>query len=187
MNSALQWLGLGIAAALGATIALFRRYYLPDMASEDNQPVIAVVQPDVPVTAPTTPSEPPVAPETLLWDTPKRAYHSTRVTCDNMGLTFSEKETISACIFQESRFNNNAVGKNAKSTDWGIVQVNDFYHIGPGKTFPSVEYVLEHPEAMVRWMIAMYHAGQLRQWVSYSSKAYLRWLEKDSPMRALAV
>ena len=129
--------------------------------------------------------EPPVAPSKLLWDTPKQAYHSVRVICDEMGLVLIEKNTLCACIYQESRFLNTAVGKNKNSTDWGIVQVNDTkgWHIGTGLQFPSVQYVLENPEKCVRWMIRTYKStGTLTPWASYTSGAYKQWLLPASPM-----
>lgn len=130
--------------------------------------------------------------EVLYFDTPQNAWHAVRVLCDRAGLTVSEKNLICACIFQESEFSNNAhhVNKapNGKptSTDWGIVQVNDFYHIGPGKDFPSVAYVQLNPEKMVEWMIDMYQAGKLNLWSSYSSGAYKQWLSPSSAMWSLA-
>lgn len=136
---------------------------------------------------------PPVpAPEVLEFDTPQHAWHGARVLCDNAGLTLQEKNIISACIYQESRFKNTAknLNKNAAgkvtSTDWGICQVNDYYHIGAKGDFPSVDYVLQNPEKVIDWMIKMYKAGLLKQWVSYSSGAYARWLDPNSPMWLLA-
>jgi hypothetical protein len=124
----------------------------------------------------------------LFWDSQGNAYHSTRVLCDNAGLTFDEKNLICACIYQESSFLNTAVcyNKNLKgivvSTDYGIVQVNDYYHIGINKDFPSVQYVRDNPQKCVEWMISMYKHGLLKMWVSYSSGAYQIWLNPNSPM-----
>lgn len=141
-----------------------------------------------------TPDVVPIVPqpEILLWDTPKHAWHATRVLCDNAGLTVAEKNIICACIYQESRFLNTAVNhnKNAQgkvtSTDWGIVQCNDWYHVGKGKEFPSVQYITDNPDKMVQWMIDCYKRGTLKMWVSYSSGAYHYWLMSNSPMWALA-
>lgn len=120
----------------------------------------------------------------LLFDTPKNAFHSVRVACDDMNLTLAQKNIICACIYQESRFNNKAIGKNKNSTDWGIVQVNDTkgWHIGKGLKFPSVQYVIDNPEECVKWMIQMYRKGQLNLWASYSSGAYRQWIRPTSPM-----
>lgn len=122
------------------------------------------------------------------WSTQKNAYHNVRVLCDFAGLTFAEKNLICACIYQESRFKINALNNNKNaagkilSTDIGICQINDFYHIGKGKDFPSVEYVLDNPRACVEYMIRCYEHGQLKMWVSFSSGAYKQWLSPSSPM-----
>jgi len=116
------------------------------------------------------------------WSTRKAARHSVRVIGDEEGLKWAEKDLICACIQQESNFDNTAVcnNKNKKgivtSSDWGIVQCNDYWWIGKGKQFPSVEYVVGHPDEMVRWMIKMYKKGNLKYWVSYSSGAYKKYL-----------
>lgn len=135
------------------------------------------------------PVEPPVVPPkvsdtvllTFLWDTPQNSRHSVRVICDEMGLTLYEKNLICACIMQESNFKNTAVGKNIKdgvllSTDWGICQINDYWHVGKGKYWPSVASIVENPERAVRWMITLYKQGQLKLWVSYSSGAYKKYM-----------
>jgi hypothetical protein len=122
----------------------------------------------------------------MLWDTPEHSRYNVRKICDEEGLSASEKNLICACIYQESEFLNTAVchNKNKKgeitSSDWGIVQCNDHWHIGEGKAFPSVEYVVNNPEKMVRWMIQMYKLGLLRLWVSYSSGAYKKHLARES-------
>lgn len=131
----------------------------------------------------------------LLWDTPKQAYHSTRVMCDDAGLSYTQKNILCACVYQESGFltnpkpNENKDPKTGKvwSTDYGIVQVNDYWHIGDGKTFPSVEYVLTHPDKCIAWMINIYRTtGALQPWSSFVSGAYQQWLSPTSPMWALA-
>lgn len=126
------------------------------------------------------------------WSVPSHAYHNTRVVCDQLGLTVNEKNLICACIYQESQFNNAAICRNRNtqgdvtSTDWGLCQINDWFHVIQTKDFPSVEYILSNPEAVVTWMIGMYQKGQLRQWVSYSSGAYMHWLKANSPMWRLS-
>ena len=133
------------------------------------------------------PTPEPLVP-TLTFDTPHNAYHAVRVLCDNTGLSLDEKNLICAVIFQESRFKNSAICKNRDaqgnvlSTDYGICQINTHYHIGPGRDFPSVDYVLQNPDKVVQWMIGMYKHGLLKMWVGYSSKAYLKWLVPSSPM-----
>jgi hypothetical protein len=127
------------------------------------------------------------------WDTPAHIYHNVRVLCDLAELTLEEKNIICACIYQESRFNNNAKCYNKNSAgvtlsiDWGICQINDYYHIAPtGSPFASVAYVLANPKEVVEYMITMYKNGALKQWVSYSSDAYLQWLVSTSPMWKLS-
>lgn len=127
------------------------------------------------------------------WNTPQRAYHNTRVLCDLALLSVNIKNTICACIYQESQFYNyltngnpvehkNVVDGVVSSTDWGICQINDWFHIGPGKDFPSVQYVLENPAEAVKYMIQMEQAGKLSLWSSYQSGVYKKWLLADSPM-----
>ena len=146
----------------------------------------------------------PMQKEILKWDTQKQAWHSVRVLCDEMGLTFPMKNILCATIFQESEFiNYKADGtplapRNIKpdgtlgSTDYGIVQCNDKAHIGPGKTFPSVEYVMNNPEKMVRWMIGIYKkTGRLDPWYGYydpKTKTYphKKYLPLTSKMWKLA-
>jgi len=173
-----------VLVSLGCANYLMRVYKIP--SHKYDMPI----EPETVVE--TSPVEPPASPETplpevLQWDTQKRAYHSVRVICDEMGLTVAEKNLICACIYQESTFLNTAVGKNATSTDWGICQINDYYHIGDGKSFTSVEYVLEHPEEVVRWMIRLFKQGKLDLWVSYKSGAYKKLLIPTSPMWKLKV
>lgn len=120
--------------------------------------------------------------EPLLWDTPLNVRHSLRVMCDNAGMSVDQKNILCACVEQESRFNTQAVNHNkdaegaTTSSDWGVCQINDYFHIGEGKDFPSVEYVLENPEADIAWMIKMFQAGKQNMWSSYSSGAYKQWL-----------
>lgn len=65
------------------------------------------------------------------------------------------------------------------SVDYGIVQVNSRFHIGPGLDFPSVEYVLANPEKCVAWMVVYYKQhGHLNAWCSFTSKAYLPFVGK---------
>ena len=117
-----------------------------------------------------------------LWDTRVNSRHSVRVICDEMGLTLHEKNVITAVIQAESDFNNKAVNhnKNASgkitSTDYGICQINTWYHIGKAGDFPSVEYVLAHPDVCVRWMIKLYREGHLNWWSAYANGRYKKFL-----------
>lgn len=120
--------------------------------------------------------------ETLKWDNPKDARHSARVIMDTFNLRWAEKDLLCAVIMQESGFKNTArnYNKNAQgvvtSTDYGICQINSRYHIGEGKTFPSVEYVLENPDKVVEWMVKTYQAGHLHWWCAYANGSYKQWL-----------
>lgn len=117
-----------------------------------------------------------------VWDDFLTSRHSVRVLCDEEGLTLEDKNIICACIQQESNFNNKTVNhnKNTKgqitSSDWGICQINDFYQIGKGLPFSSIDEVVNNPEKAVRFMINMMKAGKLHLWVSYSSRAYKKYL-----------
>lgn len=158
----------------------------PQVSNATNQPAPNTI-------APVTPNN--------LFDTPQNARHSVRVICDTeLPLTHSviingkgylPKDVICACIEQESGFINykadgiplkqeNIDAKTGKldSTDWGICQINDTptWHIGPGLAFSSVDDVMQHPDKAVRYMIDMFKAGELSQWVSYSSGAYEKYL-----------
>jgi hypothetical protein len=157
-----------------------------------NDSMTQIINPPEPPPTPPVPPLQPSSPDILIpdWSAPKNAYHNVRVLCDLAGLTLEEKNIICACIYQESEFNINAVNHNTVngkilSTDYSICQINDWYHIGVGKDFPSVQYVLANPDKAVEWMIGMYHHGLLKQWVSYSSGAYKRWLLPNSPMSSL--
>lgn len=124
---------------------------------------------------------PAPAPSAHKWDTVADARHSVRVICDEMGLTLQEKNIITAVIQAESGFKNTAKLENKKngvtwSTDWGICQINDYYHVGDGKKWASVKQILDNPDKAVKWMIQMYKQGQLKMWVAYSSGSYKRYL-----------
>lgn len=116
------------------------------------------------------------------WDTPEKARHSVRVICDEEGLTVAEKNLICAVIMAESAFKNTARCDNRNaagvitSSDYGICQINTRYHIGKGLSFPSVQYVLENPDKVVRWMIKMYRMGHLNWWVAYVNGSYKKFL-----------
>lgn len=123
------------------------------------------------------------------WSDPLVAQHNVRVLCDLEGLAYSQKEILTACVKIESDFKILAEHINyaftatgvryIASTDFGIVQVNDYWHIGSGKDFPSSAYVLANPELCVRWMCVYYKThGNLNAWVSYTSGAYKQWLGK---------
>ncbi|MDE2102085.1 MAG: hypothetical protein KGL39_32870 [Patescibacteria group bacterium] len=114
------------------------------------------------------------------WENKDVARHNVRVICDQEGLTFAQKNDLTATIHCESNFNptcvnKNMIGNKVASTDYGICQINDYYHIGDGKDFPSVDYVLNNPEACVRWMCKMWLSGQAKMWVCYLKGMYLNY------------
>lgn len=185
------------------------------LASQKNIAVAPVTLPPTPAFQPNLDDaqhhDPPLRvpstfPEALLWDTPPHAFHSLRVKCDRAGTGWILKDTITACVYQESNFyNRNLSGSPIKnenknkagivtSIDWGMFQINDFYHIGPGKDFPSVAYVIDNPDKMADFMIACAMRGQLKLWSSYQwtdgngvvHHPYKQWLPLTSPMWKLA-
>lgn len=122
------------------------------------------------------------------WTDPLSNRHNVRVLCDLSGLTLEAKNVITACVEVESGFYNyfpngepvTHKNYNTKgiltSTDWGVVQINDFYHCGEGKDFPSADFVMANPDKAVQFMIDMYKVGRLSMWVSYSSGAYIKYM-----------
>lgn len=199
----LEIIGLVIATIAGGFTALARTYKWGPFLEEESEAIKPVLPEEIPetpiITTPPveTPYEAPVAPSAMLWDTPKHAFHSLRVMCDEAGLTVAQKNIVCACVYQESQFLNTAIGRNKDpktgkvwSTDWGIFQVNDTkgWHIGKGLRFSSVQDVLDHPEKAAKWMIGvMKTTGKLQPWASYTTKAYTQWLPKSSPMWKLKV
>lgn len=168
------------------------------VTSPSPQPTQAPVVPVTPPT-PVVPPKPVPAPTApILFDTPQNAYHAIRVLCDNAGLSlirsipvngrlYLPKDIICATIGGESQFYNylpngnptkhqNIVDGKVSSTDWGLCQINDFYHIGAGKDFPSVDYVMANPAAAVNFMIEMYKAGKLDLWDAYLNGSYKNYL-----------
>lgn len=123
-----------------------------------------------------------------LWDTPEHARHSVRVMCDNAGLSVSDKNILCAVLGAESGWMNYrpdgtpVTNKNLRedgtlsSTDWGLCQINDKYHIGPKSTFPSVEYVMARPDRVVAWMIKMYKQGHINWWCAFTNGSYKKYL-----------
>lgn len=119
------------------------------------------------------------------WQGFDNSKKSVRIICDEQSLSLSDKDLICAVIQQESNFQNSAVchnkdkAGNITSSDWGLCQINDYYHIGKGKDFPSVDYVVNNPDQAVLFMIKMFKAGKLGLWVAYSSGAYKKYLTNN--------
>lgn len=109
--------------------------------------------------------------------------HNVRVLCDLEGLTYQQKEVLTACVKVESDFDTGAVHRNyiirdgkriLASTDSGICQWNDYYH----GTEITPEQALNDPEFAVRLMCRYWLANRESEWVSYSSGAYKKYLGK---------
>jgi hypothetical protein len=140
---------------------------------------------------------------TYLWDTQANARHSVRLICDALGLSlfrtvlidgklYLPKDVICAVIMGESEFynvlpnGNPTIHQNFRkdgtlgSTDWGICQINDRYHIGANSDFPSVDYVMANPDKAVEFMVRMYLAGHINWWCAYTSGDYKQYLPQTS-------
>lgn len=112
------------------------------------------------------------------WGTKEEARHSVRVICDEELLTTWDKNDLCATVGAESNWNPRAIGKKNGdgSTDYGICQINDHYWIGKGKQFPSTDYVLENPEACIRWMCRQWKMGNKNWWYGYKNGSYKKYL-----------
>ena len=123
----------------------------------------------------------PIEPAMYLWGTRDVARYSCRMIMDEWNLEWKEKDLLCAVIEAESGFKINAKNENKKngkvvSTDWGICQINDYYHIGKGKSFASVDEVLNQPEKSVRFLVRQYKAGNLNWWIAYRNGSYRKFL-----------
>lgn len=110
------------------------------------------------------------------WSTPKEALQSTRLICDELGLSVDEKNLICQVINCESGFNINAKNKNGDgTTDYGIIQANEYWYIGKGRPLASVDEALNNPEKCVRIMIQRYKEGGLKDWICYKKGLYKKY------------
>lgn len=143
-------------------IKLFAFFLKHPMITDMNEPV----------------TTPPQNPDALFpWTSIENNRHNVRALCDLAGLSESDKNLISQVIHCESNYNPACVHPNivngvTTSTDYGICQINDYFHIGPGKDFETVQEVLDNPEADVNWMIRMFKAGELKLWVCFLKGMY---------------
>lgn len=126
------------------------------------------------------------------WDTVEKSRHNVRAICDQEGLTLKQKNDLCATVGAESGWQsyylsgpkkgkpvtkeNLAPNGRVWSTDYGIAQINSHYHIGPGNTFPSAQYVLDNPEACIRWMCNEWKAGNAKWWIAYKNGSYRKFL-----------
>lgn len=111
------------------------------------------------------------------WGNPVIARHNLRVICDQEGLTFAMKELVSRTVHCESGYSIKATHPNLdaagrlRSEDYGICQWNDKYHGSEISPYAA----MNDPERACRLMARYAKAGQLRQWVCYSSGLYLQY------------
>ncbi len=112
------------------------------------------------------------------WSAPNYSRHSVRLICDEEGLTLEEKNTLCATVGGESEWQPTAVGppNHDGTRDYGIAQINTHYWIGPGKQFPTTDYVLTHPEECIRWMCKQWKMGYRDWWVAYKNGSYKNYL-----------
>lgn len=199
-DPSLQIKRLGLLASLLANLVDLYNAIIGVKTAPQVVPIVPTPPVPIPTPVPPVPAPlptPPTPVSRFTWDTPAAACHSVRLICDEMdipvtptfdvdGKLYLFKDVVCACIQVESGFNPARIHQNmssvaqgtptVQSTDYGIVQVNDFYHIGKGKDFPSSDYVLANPEECVRWMIKMFLAGKMNLWVSFTSRAYKAYL-----------
>lgn len=133
-------------------------------------------------------------PDALLpWDTQANCRHNVRALCDLEGLTFEQKNELSSTVHCESDYDPSIVMYNCEhgfvrstaynpaihgaimSEDVGIAQINSYWHIGPDKDFPSKEYVLNNPEACIRWTCKQWKAGRSKMWVCRLKNLYINY------------
>lgn len=178
--------------SLDAVIENFKNKKQKDMSNDEAMTNLpdGKAGPNLPATPEATPK--------YRWGTPQDARHSVRLIADEEGLTVKQKNDMCATVECESGFNPTIVVHNCMlnttprsvrkenydpakhgritTTDYGICQINDYFHIGPNKEFPSEEYVLENPEKCIRWMCTCTKGGLLRLWVCYQKGMYKQYL-----------
>ena len=126
------------------------------MKASAGKPSVNVVMPNVDTLVP--------------WTGKENCRHNVRVICDLEAFSEVMKDDLSSTVHCESNYNPACVHPNifngkVSTTDYGIAQINDYWHIGEGKDFPSTQFVLDNPEACIRWMCKEFLAGRGREWV----------------------
>ena len=138
------------------------------------KPIVEPMPHDEPTRVVPVQPEPPKE-EVLLWDTPENARHSVRVICDREGLTYPEKNIITAVIKAESGFNKDATNLNQDgSKDFGICQFNSYWYVKRMGLITEADCF--DPEKSVKLMIKRYRQGFLRDWVTYKDGIYKKYL-----------
>lgn len=145
------------------------------MNQEPELPGIPVAPP--PVSMPETTSPVPPAAPKYVWDTRAKVIHSCRVIMDEYHIGWKDKATICSVIEGESNFNIHAINHNTNgSIDYGLVQMNSQYWIGPGKYFKDVDEVYTKPEKSVRFICESFLAGRIDRWYAYTNGSYKKFL-----------
>lgn len=135
----------------------------------------------------------PTDPDALLpWTTPENCRHNARAIADLEGLTEQQKDDFSKTFHCESGWDNTIVMYNCErgfvrstaydaaihgailSKDIGFFQINSYWHVGPGKDFPSEDYVLQNPTEVGHWSAKQFKANP-RIWVCYSKGMYAHY------------
>jgi hypothetical protein len=116
-----------------------------------------------------------------LWQQLQAAWEKiVRLTCQEQGINAKDTEIIVAICYAESGMNPHAIHHNENgTTDYGILQINDFWHIGPKKDFPTSDYVLQNPQACIVWMCGLIKKNEnnFNLWSTYKSNAYKKYLK----------
>lgn len=130
-----------------------------------------------PVAEPAKPTPPPVA--KYAWDTRPKVIHSCRVIMDEYHISWKDKALLCSVIEGESNFNIRAINHNKNgSSDYGLVQMNSQYWIGPGKYFANENEVYAKPEKSVRFLCESFLAGRLDRWYAYTNGSYKKFMPK---------
>jgi len=115
----------------------------------------------------------PIPSSKYSWGTTSERIHSTRLICDEEGLSWDLKNKLCATVNCESEWRLDAKNENKDkngnvlSTDWGICQYNDYYFIGKNKPIPTIQDALTNPELCIRVMARQFKAGGAYQWICY--------------------
>lgn len=120
------------------------------------------------------PPEPPPPPEVIipnpepkyLWNTYENARHSTRVICDEEGLTVFQKNQLTETIKCESGFKPDVIHINANGTkDCGIAQLNEKYYLTPNNM--TCEDAISDPEKCIRITARAFKKGREHDWICW--------------------
>jgi len=140
-------------------------------------------------------------PDTLLpWGTIFANHHNVRVLCDLCGLTWDEKQEMTATVWGESGFDNNAIclnlsdgtfrstsyqlidvdiedlnekGLTVTSIDAGLCQWNDKYHGNEIDTFHAVNDSERAVRLMCSYWIAARNNPAIKdEWVAHKNGRY---------------